>query len=81
VSPLVAYLASRNCAANGRAYSAGGGFFARDEVMQSQGVRFDYREGVSPEQIADQWEKINDMTDPNYFETAPKYGTHMFGFK
>jgi NAD(P)-dependent dehydrogenase (short-subunit alcohol dehydrogenase family) len=81
VSPLVAYLASRNCVANGRAYSAGGGFFARDEVMQSQGVRFDYREGVSPEQIADQWEKINDMTDPNYFETAPKYGAHMFGFK
>jgi hypothetical protein len=50
-------------------------------VMQSQGVRFDYREGVSPEQIADRWGKINDMTDPNCFETAPQYGAHMFGLK
>jgi NAD(P)-dependent dehydrogenase (short-subunit alcohol dehydrogenase family) len=81
VSPLVAYLASRSCAANGQAYSAGGGFFARDVVMQSQGVRFDYREGVSPEQIADRWGKINDMTDPNCFDTAMKYGAQMFGLK
>jgi NAD(P)-dependent dehydrogenase (short-subunit alcohol dehydrogenase family) len=79
VSPLVAYLASRSCATNGQAYSAGAGFFARDAVLQSQGVRFDYREGISPEQIADQWEKINDMTNANCFETAMKYGANMFG--
>jgi NAD(P)-dependent dehydrogenase (short-subunit alcohol dehydrogenase family) len=81
VSPMVAYLASRGCASNGHAYSVGGGLFARDAVMQSQGVRFDYRKGVTPEQLADQWEKINDMTNPNCFETAMKCGRHMFGVK
>jgi hypothetical protein len=47
----------------------------------SKGVRFDYRERISPEQIADQWEKIDDLTNANCFETAMKYGANMFGLK
>lgn len=80
ISPVVAYLASRACRDSGKAYTAGGGFVARDEMVQGQGVRFDRSGGITPEQIEASWAGINDLSDPRVFDSALSSGAAMFGF-
>lgn len=81
VTPLVAYLASRACPVNGRAYSAGGGYFARDETMQGTGVRLPIDQPISVEQIAAHWAEIDDLTRPTGFADVMAYGARMFGLE
>lgn len=78
VSALVAYLAHRDCRDNGHAYSVGGGYYARDEAMQGQGVRLGYSEPVTPERIAANWDAINSLGDPAAFESVVPYAGRMF---
>jgi len=81
VTPLVAYLASRACPVTGRAYSAGGGYFARDEVMQGAGVRLPIDRPITVEQIARHWEAISDLSRPATYDDVMAYGARMFGLE
>lgn len=79
VAPLVAYLACSACRDNGQVYCAGGGFFARNAMMQSRGVRLGYDQPITPEQISDRWQEINDMSNAETFANALTHGARMFG--
>lgn len=79
VAPLVAYLSSNACTENGCAYSAGGGYFARDEMMQGKGARFSLDNPITPEMIAGRWAEINSMADPTGYPDVMAYGARMFG--
>ncbi|MFT4055687.1 MAG: SDR family NAD(P)-dependent oxidoreductase [Novosphingobium sp.] len=78
VVPLVAFLASAACRDNGRAYSAGGGYFARDEAVQGAGVRLPVDQPITPDEIARHWQAINDMSQPALFADVMDYGARMF---
>lgn len=60
VSPMVAHLASDECTDSGWIILAGGGLYARVAFAQAVGVEF---ESVpTPEEIAERWAEITDMT-------------------
>jgi NAD(P)-dependent dehydrogenase (short-subunit alcohol dehydrogenase family) len=61
VTPLVAYLCSEACQSSGNILCAGGGYFARVQVMEGAGVRFNPEEEITPEAIADRYASILDM--------------------
>lgn len=81
VAPLVAYLASATCRENGKAYSAGGGYFARDEVMQGTGAHLPIDRSISHLDIAAHWPAINDLSRPARFANVMDYGARMFGLE
>ena len=66
VSPMVAYLVSRACEPNGRAYSAGGGHFARVFTGLGSGWSPSDGDAVEAEDIAAHMEQID---DPGRFTT------------
>jgi 3-hydroxyacyl-CoA dehydrogenase/3a,7a,12a-trihydroxy-5b-cholest-24-enoyl-CoA hydratase len=61
VSPLVAYLCSEQCPVNGGVFEVGAGVVARVRWLRSKGVAMPLTAGVSIENVAANWEKINDM--------------------
>ncbi len=63
VAPLVVYLCSENIDVNGEIYEVGAGAVSRIETLRSVGCALNPDDGVSVEDIAANWEKINDMTD------------------
>lgn len=79
VTPLAAYLASRSCAVTSRAYSAGGGYFARDEVMQGAGVRLPIDAPITVDQIMRHWDAIDDLSGAATYPDVMAYGARMFG--
>jgi NAD(P)-dependent dehydrogenase (short-subunit alcohol dehydrogenase family) len=68
VSPLVAYLCSEQCNDNGQIYAVGGGYMARVAVVEAPGVVL--RDDITPDAVAEQWAKINDLTDAKPFQNA-----------
>lgn len=63
VSPVVVYLCSENIDVTGEVYEVGAGAVSRLETIRAKGVTLNPDEGVSVEQIAENWGVINDMTD------------------
>ena len=64
VSPLVVFLCSEPCSANGEVYEVGAGAFARIETLRAKGLAIKPGDGeISLEAVAANWDKINDMTD------------------
>jgi NAD(P)-dependent dehydrogenase (short-subunit alcohol dehydrogenase family) len=61
VAGLVGYLVSEGCTQTGRIFSVGGGFVARVAVLEAQGVVFDRI--PTPEDIAQRYDEIADLTD------------------
>jgi 3-hydroxyacyl-CoA dehydrogenase/3a,7a,12a-trihydroxy-5b-cholest-24-enoyl-CoA hydratase len=63
VSPLVVYLCSESCDANGEVYEVGAGGFWRLETVRGSGWATNPAGGkeVSVEEVADHWAAINDM--------------------
>ncbi len=61
VTPLVAYLCSEGCKASGDIISAGGGFFAKAQMVESQGIRFEPGAEITPELVADRYGDITSM--------------------
>ncbi len=61
VSPLVGYLCSESCDANGEVYEVGGGNFARLETLRAEGWRLKPEGPITIEQIAEHWDEINDV--------------------
>ena len=69
VSAAVAFLASEACEFSGEVVAAGAGYFARVQIMESQGVHLPLAE-VSPESFAANWDKIADMAGARPFDSA-----------
>ncbi len=63
VSPLVVYLCSEKCDANGEIYEVGAGAVSRIELLRSKGIALNPDNGLTVEQIAENWEQINNMDD------------------
>ncbi len=70
VSPLVAYLSSDQCQDTAQIYAVGGGYFSRVAVVEAEGIGI-AGDKLSPEAIAAQWAKINDLS------AAKPYGNAM----
>ena len=52
VSAAVAYLCSEACKVSGHVLSAGGGYFARDEMVEAKGVTLDPSRAGNPDEVA-----------------------------
>ena len=63
VSPLVVYLCSEACDANGEVYEVGAGAFCRIETLRAKGFRIKPDGEITVEQVADHWKEINDMNN------------------
>jgi NAD(P)-dependent dehydrogenase (short-subunit alcohol dehydrogenase family) len=65
VSPLVVYLCSEHCDANGEVYEVGAGNYSRVEWLRAKGLSIKPEAGkeIDVDQIAANWDKINDMSD------------------
>ena len=71
VSPLVAYLCSEQCEDSGQTYAVGGGYVSRVAVMEAPGVVINKGDdGLTIEEVVEQWKKINDMTDAKAYGSA-----------
>lgn len=70
VTPLVAYLCSEECKASGDIISAGGGFFAKAQMVESRGIRFEAGAEVTPEMVADRYGDITNMEGASPFPKA-----------
>ena len=68
VSAGMMFLCSER-APNGAVLCAGGGAFTKAEVMESQGISLEPSE-VTPEAVANNWERIADMTGARTHSTA-----------
>ncbi|MDO9262855.1 MAG: SDR family NAD(P)-dependent oxidoreductase [Desulfosalsimonadaceae bacterium] len=68
VSPMVLYLCSDECTDSGQIFNAGMGYFNRAAILTGPGVQLgDAEHPPTPEQISENMEKINDMTDAKEF--------------
>lgn len=65
VSPLVAYLVHESCEPNGETYAVGGGYMSRIQVLEGKGV--DLGSSISPEDVVENFSKINDMSNGSAF--------------
>jgi NAD(P)-dependent dehydrogenase (short-subunit alcohol dehydrogenase family) len=70
VSPLVAYLSSEGLEETAQIYAVGGGYFSRVAVVEGEGTYVDPSKGVTPEQIAERWKQINDLSKARPFNNA-----------
>ena len=61
VSSLVVYLCSDRCASTGDIISAGIGYYAKTQMMESQGMRFEPETDVTPEMVAENYQNITSM--------------------
>lgn len=69
VSPLVGYLASEGCDSTGQVYAVGGGYVSRVAVVEGSGTFFPGGD-LTPEQVAESWETINDLANAKPFANA-----------
>ncbi|MBU1276309.1 MAG: SDR family NAD(P)-dependent oxidoreductase [Proteobacteria bacterium] len=73
VTPLVAFFCSEQCDRNGDIIAAGGGYFAKVEIMEGHGLRFDPNSELSPEMIAERYNQISDMSRGRSFASANQH--------
>jgi len=77
VSQAVAYLCSEACQATGDIISAGAGFYARMQVMESQGLFFGVDAKVTVDDFAANYAKITDMAKPQHFGSSMEEVAHI----
>jgi len=66
VAPLVAWLCHDDCSENGGLFEVGAGWFAKLRWERTQGVALPLKDGVTAEQLHDQWDAITDFTDATH---------------
>jgi NAD(P)-dependent dehydrogenase (short-subunit alcohol dehydrogenase family) len=69
VTAAVAFMASKACSLTGEIVAAGAGYFARVQMMESQGVHL-AGEGITAEGVAQHWAQISDMSGARPFDSA-----------
>ena len=77
VSQAVAYLCSETCQATGDIISAGAGFYAKMQIMESQGMFFGVDAKVTVEDFAANYAKITDMAQPQHFGSSMEEVAHI----
>jgi 3-hydroxy-3-methylglutaryl CoA synthase/NAD(P)-dependent dehydrogenase (short-subunit alcohol dehydrogenase family)/putative sterol carrier protein len=71
VAPLVLYLCSEKCNETGAIFNSGMGYFSRAAILTGPGVNLgDPENPPSPEQISQNWEKINSLEGARELEDA-----------
>lgn len=71
VTAMVTYLVSEDCTDSGNIIAATAGYYSKVHVVESAGIRLDPRAPVTPEQLADQWPQITELSDPKpYFDAV-----------
>lgn len=79
VAAAVAYLCSEECAATGDIIAAGAGYYAKVQLVESPGIRFDAAEVVTPELIAERYGEISDMRNADTFRSSHDAVMKAFG--
>jgi NAD(P)-dependent dehydrogenase (short-subunit alcohol dehydrogenase family) len=79
VTPLVAFLCSNACQSCGEIFSAGGGYFAKAQMVEGPGVRFDLKKEITPEMVAENFSAISNMNDAVAYEGAMDELQHVLG--
>jgi NAD(P)-dependent dehydrogenase (short-subunit alcohol dehydrogenase family) len=69
VSPVVVWLASEACQVSGEIVLAGAGRVARAALVQSRGIGT-VGQVLTPEQVADQWDRLADLTGASPHSSA-----------
>jgi NAD(P)-dependent dehydrogenase (short-subunit alcohol dehydrogenase family) len=75
VTPAVVYLSSED-APTGEIISAGGGFYARAHMVESEGVAL--QGNVTPDMIAENWDRIADMSSSREYQNANEETGYAF---
>jgi NAD(P)-dependent dehydrogenase (short-subunit alcohol dehydrogenase family) len=70
VTALVAYLCSEECRTTGDIFTAGLGFFAKSQLLEGEGIRFDPEQDVTPETVKDHFAQISKMNKPQYYQST-----------
>ena len=70
VAPLVAWLASEQCSANGETFIAGSGHFGRAWAVENAGVKLPADKPISPEDVAARIDAIRAETAPHGYPDA-----------
>lgn len=78
VSAAVVYMCSEDFKLTGQIVSAGGGYFARAEMVEAQGVFLDPSKPGDPDQVAKVWGQISDMKGAAGFNNADDYTRKVF---
>ncbi|MDF1832023.1 MAG: SDR family oxidoreductase [Porticoccaceae bacterium] len=74
VSPLVGYLCHEDCPANGNLFELGGGWYSQVRWERSEGITLPLTEGISLEQVVDNWGKITDFSSNTEHPTVALAG-------
>jgi 3-hydroxy-3-methylglutaryl CoA synthase/NAD(P)-dependent dehydrogenase (short-subunit alcohol dehydrogenase family)/putative sterol carrier protein len=71
VAPLVMYLCSEACQESGAIFNSGMGYYSRAAILTGEAVRLGDRDHPpTPEQIRENWQKINAMDRAREFKEA-----------
>jgi hypothetical protein len=70
VAPLVAWLASEQCTANGETFIAGSGHFGRAWAVENAGVKLPADKPIAPEDVAARIDAIRAETAPRGYADA-----------
>jgi 3-hydroxy-3-methylglutaryl CoA synthase/NAD(P)-dependent dehydrogenase (short-subunit alcohol dehydrogenase family)/putative sterol carrier protein len=71
IAGIVLHLCSENCAETGEIINAGAGFYSRAAIMTGPGALLGGGDkGVTPEEIRDQWEKIDSLEGAQTIDDA-----------
>ncbi len=80
ITAAVVYLCSEACASSGDIVSAGAGFYAKAQMVESDGVFFGAGAEVTPDMIAESYAKIADMGKARPYGAAMEEVAKIFGF-
>jgi NAD(P)-dependent dehydrogenase (short-subunit alcohol dehydrogenase family) len=72
VSAAVAFLASEQCTFSGHTISAGAGYYARSQMVESVGVIMDDAAPADPDAVAAAYGRISDLSGAVALEAAPE---------
>jgi hypothetical protein len=73
----VAFLCSDLCTTTGDIFTAGLGFFAKSQLVEGEGVRFDASGNITPEMVMDRFAQISDMTRTHHFDNTSDSFSHI----
>lgn len=66
VSPLVAWLCSKDCKDSGGLFEVGAGFIGKLRWQRASKGVFNTAQGLSPEQVAKQWKRVSDFEEADH---------------